>query len=98
MLCAAGELAPARQVRHILAGTAARTCAQVCIHPIDTVKTRLQARPRPWPWCHFGDTPGACVPHLWTALAPGQKWSTAGGRHPVASPLSSTAAARPAER
>ncbi|KAK9840744.1 hypothetical protein WJX81_001695 [Elliptochloris bilobata] len=29
-------------VRHVLAGTAARTCAQVCIHPIDTVKTRLQ--------------------------------------------------------
>ena len=32
------------QVRHIIAGTAARTMAQCFIHPIDTVKTRLQAR------------------------------------------------------
>ena len=31
------------QVRHIIAGTAARTMAQCFIHPIDTVKTRLQA-------------------------------------------------------
>ena len=30
------------QVRHIIAGTAARTMAQAFIHPIDTVKTRLQ--------------------------------------------------------
>ena len=30
------------QVRHIIAGTAARTMAQCFIHPIDTVKTRLQ--------------------------------------------------------
>ncbi|CAK0786047.1 hypothetical protein CVIRNUC_009260 [Coccomyxa viridis] len=29
-------------VRHIIAGTAARTMAQCFIHPIDTVKTRLQ--------------------------------------------------------
>ena len=33
------------QVRHILAGTAARTMAQAFIHPIDTVKTRLQVPP-----------------------------------------------------
>ena len=32
----------AAQVRHIIAGTAARTMAQAFIHPIDTVKTRLQ--------------------------------------------------------
>ena len=31
------------QVRHIFAGTAARTLAQAFIHPIDTIKTRLQA-------------------------------------------------------
>ena len=30
------------QVRHVFAGTAARTMAQAIIHPIDTVKTRLQ--------------------------------------------------------
>ncbi|KAK9853353.1 hypothetical protein WJX84_011893 [Apatococcus fuscideae] len=29
-------------VRHIFAGTAARTLAQAFIHPIDTIKTRLQ--------------------------------------------------------
>lgn len=33
------------QVRHIIAGTAARTMAQAFIHPIDTVKTRLQVVP-----------------------------------------------------
>ena len=32
------------QVRHVCAGTAARTMAQAIIHPIDTVKTRLQVR------------------------------------------------------
>lgn len=31
------------QVRHVCAGTAARTMAQAIIHPIDTIKTRLQA-------------------------------------------------------
>ena len=30
------------QVRHVFAGTAARTMAQALIHPLDTVKTRLQ--------------------------------------------------------
>lgn len=30
------------QVRHVLAGTAARTMSQAVIHPIDTIKTRLQ--------------------------------------------------------
>jgi hypothetical protein len=30
------------QIRHIVAGTAARTTAQCVIHPFDTVKTRLQ--------------------------------------------------------
>lgn len=31
-------------VRHVLAGTAARTMAQAIIHPIDTIKTRLQVQ------------------------------------------------------
>lgn len=30
------------QARHVCAGTAARTMAQAIIHPIDTIKTRLQ--------------------------------------------------------
>ena len=37
------------QVRHIIAGTAARTMAQCFIHPIDTVKTRLQVQHQPHP-------------------------------------------------
>ena len=32
------------QVRHVFAGTAARTMAQALIHPLDTVKTRLQVQ------------------------------------------------------
>lgn len=32
------------QARHVCAGTAARTMAQAIIHPIDTIKTRLQVR------------------------------------------------------
>ena len=35
----------AAQVRHVFAGTAARTMAQALIHPLDTVKTRLQVLP-----------------------------------------------------
>ena len=34
------------QVRHIFAGTAARTLAQAFIHPLDTIKTRLQVSDR----------------------------------------------------
>ena len=37
--------APALQMRHIIAGTCARTMAQAFIHPLDTAKTRLQVRP-----------------------------------------------------
>ncbi|EIE21238.1 mitochondrial carrier, partial [Coccomyxa subellipsoidea C-169] len=36
-------------VRHIIAGTAARTMAQAFIHPIDTVKTRLQVNKKTAP-------------------------------------------------
>ena len=39
---AASEVYMYLQVRHVCAGTAARTMAQAIIHPIDTVKTRLQ--------------------------------------------------------
>eukprot|EP00884_Botryococcus_braunii_P023366 jgi/Botrbrau1/9713/Bobra.0388s0008.3 len=34
-------------LRHIVAGTAARTMAQAFIHPIDTIKTRMQAMRAP---------------------------------------------------
>ena len=39
------------QNRHMIAGAAARTLAQCLVHPIDTVKTRLQVSSRmsrPW--------------------------------------------------
>uniref|UniRef100_A0A6U1KHJ4 Mitochondrial carrier protein n=1 Tax=Tetraselmis chuii TaxID=63592 RepID=A0A6U1KHJ4_9CHLO len=39
---AAGVVLLSDTVRHICAGTAARTMAQVFVHPIDTVKTRMQ--------------------------------------------------------
>lgn len=32
------------QVRHVWAGTAARTMSQAFIHPIDTIKTRMQVQ------------------------------------------------------
>ena len=47
------------QVRHIIAGTAARTMAQAFIHPIDTVKTRLQVLSVHQPGCH-----PTCMPLL----------------------------------
>ncbi|CAD7699192.1 unnamed protein product [Ostreobium quekettii] len=34
-------------VRHVIAGTFARTMAQALVHPIDTIKTRLQVRSPP---------------------------------------------------
>lgn len=34
-------------MRHVFAGTFARTMAQTFIHPIDTIKTRLQVRSPP---------------------------------------------------
>ncbi|CAD7700020.1 unnamed protein product [Ostreobium quekettii] len=34
-------------VRHVIAGTFARTMAQAFVHPIDTIKTRLQVRSPP---------------------------------------------------
>lgn len=35
------------QKRHTVAGTLARTTAQCIVHPLDTIKTRLQVRPLP---------------------------------------------------
>lgn len=34
-------------MRHVVAGTFARTMAQTFVHPIDTIKTRLQVRSPP---------------------------------------------------
>lgn len=34
-------------MRHVIAGSIARTMAQTFIHPIDTIKTRLQVRSPP---------------------------------------------------
>ena len=36
------------QNRHTVAGAAARTMAQCTVHPIDTIKTRLQVRSTRW--------------------------------------------------
>jgi Mitochondrial carrier protein len=43
------------QNRHTVAGAAARTMAQCTVHPIDTVKTRMQVRARVR-FCHFWST------------------------------------------
>lgn len=51
-------LASVVQFRHIIAGTAARTMAQAFIHPIDTVKTRLQVTNH----SGFGETHHAVSP------------------------------------
>lgn len=37
-------------MRHVLAGTLARTLAQAFVHPVDTVKTRLQVCVSIWNW------------------------------------------------
>lgn len=42
MLIIPEKLTGIQQVRHVFAGTAARTMSQILIHPIDTIKTRLQ--------------------------------------------------------
>ncbi len=50
---------PTLQVRHVFAGTAARTMAQALIHPLDTVKTRLQVLVSVCSSRHAGSSPSS---------------------------------------